>query len=62
MKNNFAFGDFFCLVQYLLEQNKLLKVLIPNKNRYSGLLKRLSTPENNIFDFMSDLESKLKYK
>lgn len=54
-------GDFFCLVQYLLEQGKLLKVLIPRQERYSGLLKRLSTPENNIFDFMNDLQSKLKY-
>ncbi len=54
-------GDFFCLVQYLLEEGKLLKVLIPNQKRYSGLLKRLSTPENNIFDFTNDLKSKLGY-
>ena len=55
-------GDFFCLVQYLLEQNKLLKLFIPNQNRYSGLFKRLSTPENNIFDFVSTLRHKLEYK
>lgn len=55
-------GDFFCLVQYLLEEGKLLKVLIPNQKRYSGLLKRLSTPGNNIFDFMNDLRSKLGYQ
>jgi len=55
-------GDFFCLAQYLLEQNKLLKVLVPNQDRYSGLLKRLSTPENNIFDFVSTLRHKLEYK
>jgi len=54
-------GDFFCLVQYLLEENKLLKVLIPNQKRYSGLLKKLSTPENNIFDFMNDLKLRLRF-
>lgn len=54
-------GDFFCLIQYLQEQNKLLKLLIPNQKRYSGILKRLSTAENNIFDFMNELEGKLKY-
>lgn len=54
-------GDFFCLVQYLLEEGKLLKVLIPSQKRYSGLLKRLSKPENNIFDFMDSLRDKLGY-
>jgi len=55
-------GDFFCLVEYLLSQNKLLKVLIPNQKRYSGLLKMLSTEGNNIFDFMNDLKVKLSFK
>lgn len=54
-------GDFFCLVQYLLEQNKFEKMLIPNQDRYSGLFKRLSTPENNIFAFVSSLRHKLEY-
>lgn len=31
-------GDFFGLIEYLIEQNKLLKVLTPNQ-RYSTLLK-----------------------
>jgi uncharacterized LabA/DUF88 family protein len=52
-------GDFFCLVEYLLAQKKLLKVLIPDQHRYSGLLKKLSTADNNIFDFMNSLERKL---
>jgi len=55
-------GDFYCLVEYLLKMNKLQKVLIPNQKKYSGLLKRLSTPERNIFDFMNFLEAKLKYE
>ncbi len=54
-------GDFYCLIEYLIKKNKLQKVLIPNQKQYSGLLKRLSTPERNIFDFMNFLEAKLKY-
>jgi len=32
-------GDFFCLVEYLDQKNKLVHVLAPNKN-YSGLLRK----------------------
>lgn len=31
-------GDFACLANYLREQGKLLRVLIPNQQRYSSLL------------------------
>jgi uncharacterized LabA/DUF88 family protein len=55
-------GDFFCLVQHFLEQGKLLRVLVPNQYRYSGLLKRLSTPGKNIFDFVTPLRRKLEYR
>jgi uncharacterized LabA/DUF88 family protein len=34
-------GDFHCLVEYLLEKDKLLKLLTPNKH-YSGLLRRFN--------------------
>jgi len=54
-------GDFYCLVEYLIKHGKLLKVLIPNQFSYSGLLKRLSPPDFNIFDFMNSLENKLEY-
>ncbi|KKU02770.1 MAG: hypothetical protein UX06_C0051G0005 [Candidatus Giovannonibacteria bacterium GW2011_GWA2_45_21] len=33
-------GDFHCLVEYLLEQKKLLALMVPNRKKYSGLLKR----------------------
>jgi len=33
-------GDFHCLVEYLLENDKLLALMVPNHKRYSGLLKR----------------------
>ncbi|HCC83565.1 TPA: hypothetical protein DEP96_01830 [Candidatus Uhrbacteria bacterium] len=52
-------GDFRCLVEYLMGQNKLEKVLIPNRQKHSVLLKTLCPPENNIFHFMNDLKSKI---
>ena len=52
-------GDFYCLVQHLLNQNKLDYLLIPNQNRYSALLKfkifRTYTR------YMNDLKIKLEY-
>ncbi len=33
-------GDFHCLIEYLLEQKKLLAFMVPNHKHYSGLLKR----------------------
>ncbi|MBI2052214.1 MAG: NYN domain-containing protein [Parcubacteria group bacterium] len=55
-------GDFYCLVEYLLKIDKLKKMIIPNQKQYSGLLKRLSSPNRNIFDFMNSLREKLKYR
>ena len=34
-------GDYHCLVDYLIKQNKLLHLMIPNKYKYSSLLKKL---------------------
>jgi len=52
-------GDFQCLAKYLHEQNKLGGLLIPNRNKFSGLLK---------FDFLkpyhrfvNDLQKKIEY-
>lgn len=55
-------GDFYCLAQYLIGKDKLLKVLAPNEFRYSSLLDRLSTPENNILSFVNKLRQKLEYR
>ncbi len=52
-------GDFYCLVQYLLEKEKLERVLIPNIYKYSALLKRFGKKQ---LCFMNDLQSKLEYK
>ncbi|KKS86221.1 MAG: hypothetical protein UV60_C0002G0026 [Parcubacteria group bacterium GW2011_GWA2_43_11] len=52
-------GDFYCLAKHLHEENKLGILLIPNRKRFSALLKW------DIFRkylrFMNDLESKLAY-
>lgn len=52
-------GDFYCLVKYLRENNKLRCVLAPNLNKYSGLLKKSA---QNYLAFMNDLKNKLEYK
>jgi len=33
-------GDFHCLIEYLEQQNKLLNIVIPNRKKYSSLLKK----------------------
>lgn len=55
-------GDFYCLIKYLINQNKLDKVLIPNEFRYSALLKSLNNPNQNVFDFLNRKKDKLEYK
>lgn len=52
-------GDFHCLIKYLLQVEKLERVLVPNRNRYSALLKKAAG--KNI-EFMNDLRQKLGYK
>jgi len=49
-------GDFHCLYEYLVEKDKLFKILIPNKHRYSSLLRKFS----NYFDFVSTNKKKLE--
>lgn len=52
-------GDFYCLIDYLYKQRKLLKLLIPNVFKYSKLLKPFAP---NKIDFMNNLKKKLEYK
>ncbi len=52
-------GDFQCLVKYFIEQDKLKSVLIPNRDKFSALLKfRVFRP---FLRFMNDLEGLLAY-
>jgi len=48
-------GDFYCLVEYLLNNKKLGRLLIPNRNKYSRLLYKF---EKDI-DFLSNLKNKI---
>jgi len=50
-------GDFHCLIEYLINKEKLLKVAIPNKHQYSALLKKFA----KYFFFVGDLKVKLEY-
>ena len=50
-------GDFYCLVEYLVENKKLLKMIVPNR-KYSSLLRKFSTFIVNIQLFKHKLEKK----
>lgn len=52
-------GDFYCLVKYLREKEKLLQVIAPNQFRYSALLKKSAGKR---ITFLNNLQKKLEYK
>ena len=49
-------GDFYCLVEYLKTNNKLLNLMIPNMEKYSSLFRSLR-PD---IVFMNELRGKLQ--
>jgi len=51
-------GDFHCLIDYLRKQEKLRKLIIPNRYKYSSLLRKFA-PD---MVFMNDLKGKLEYR
>ncbi len=51
-------GDYYCLIEYLKKQNKLEKLLIPNRHKYSFLLRKF-LPN---MAFIDDLRGKVEYK
>ena len=48
-------GDFYCLIEYLIKQNKLRKIIVPNM-RFSSLLRKFSDFIVNIQLFKKKLE------
>lgn len=50
-------GDFYCLVNYLTKKNKLLKLMIPDKNSFSSLYRKMMPH----IVFMNNLRNKLQY-
>ena len=52
-------GDFHCLIEYLLVNNKLKRLIIPNKLKFSSLLRKF----NNHISFLNNTRDKLaKFK
>ncbi|MCF7796113.1 NYN domain-containing protein [Patescibacteria group bacterium] len=49
-------GDFYCLIKYLKNKNKLYKIIIPNKNKLSFLL--VEFKEDIIY--LNNLKTKLE--
>jgi len=49
-------GDFYCLVEYLKDQHKLMKLVVPDRRHYSSLLRKFC---NGDIAFLNDLSGKL---
>jgi len=52
-------GDFHCLIKYLKCKGKLKKLIIPNRSKFSSLLREFLPYD---VDFMNNLKDKLGYK
>lgn len=52
-------GDFYCLAKYLADHSKLKALLVPNRNKYSALLKLKELRSYTYY--MNDLQQKLAY-
>jgi uncharacterized LabA/DUF88 family protein len=51
-------GDFYCLIDHLRKDDKLERLIIPNRYKYSSLLRGFASD----MIFMNDLKDKLRYK
>lgn len=51
-------GDFYCLIEYLVGKQKLSKVIIPNRKKYSQLFMKF----NPYLAFVDNLQAKLEIK
>ena len=49
-------GDFYCLIEYLEQKEKLGRIIIPNRKAYSQLLWKF----REYMDYMNNLSNKLK--
>ena len=49
--------DFYCLVDYLIKQDKLLKLMIPNRKAFSSLFRKLMAH----IVFLDNLRDKLEF-
>jgi uncharacterized LabA/DUF88 family protein len=53
-------GDFHCLIEYLMHQDKLETCIVPNRHTYSGLLKRKDFLP--YIRFITDIQNKVEKK
>ena len=53
-------GDFHCLIEHLLQREKLLGLMVPNHKKYSALLKRKDF--RSYTRFVSDARNKVEKK
>jgi hypothetical protein len=53
-------GDFYCLVDYLSKHNKLLKLMIPNIDKFSSLYRKIMTSVVFINNLRGKLELQIK--
>lgn len=51
-------GDFSCLVKYFYEKQKLLKLIVPNKNKYSLFLRKTAKEK---IESLTNLREKLEF-
>ncbi len=51
-------GDFHCLVTYLVQKHKLQRLIVPDRQKYSRLLREFSSHTT----YMNRLRDKLTYK
>jgi uncharacterized LabA/DUF88 family protein len=52
-------GDFHCLIKHLRDKKKLEKLIIPNRDKFSSLLRKF-IPNDAVF--MNNLKCKLEYR
>lgn len=51
-------GDFACLIKYFYEKQKLLKLIVPNKNKYSLFLRKTAKEK---IESLTSLREKLEF-
>jgi uncharacterized LabA/DUF88 family protein len=51
-------GDYYCLIKHLIEKNKLERLIIPDKNNYSSLLRQF----NKYIIFVEDFKGKVEFR
>ena len=51
-------GDFHCLIEHLNKKDKLLRLIVPNRHKFSSLLRKFAPH----MAFMDNLKDRLRYK